>query len=244
MSIDVTENGHSINCGGENGAPRITPCLEFIILQYKTSYNLSCEAEEPVTWWSFHKKFMNVFEKSNNSASLSLDVVSADDVGAYYCIKKSKLKMNLEIDEEMLVENVNMEQASSIYVYVNDTRKKLVPHQPVVIFGLYDNLLIPCKPSMPDTKVQLKAGNIVSNFTSSVRFPTHFFFKQTLSSYTHKSNQDTSTYSPMRGFELKNGKLRKGSQLSCLPQDPSEENLDESIIYTAITRGNRLNTLI
>ncbi|EDV31270.2 uncharacterized protein Dana_GF15271, isoform B [Drosophila ananassae] len=214
----VTKNGHSINCGGENGAPRITPCLEFIILQYKSSYNVSCEAEEPVTWWSIHKIFWNIFEKSNNSASLSLDVVSADDVGAYYCIKKSGLKKYLEIDEEMLVENLNLELASSIYIYVNDTRKKLVPHQPVVIFGLYDNLLIPCKPSMPDTKVQLKAENI------------------TLSSYTDKSNQTIPTYNPMRGFELKNGRLQNGSQLICLPQDPFKENLDESIIYTAKTR--------
>lgn len=177
----MKENGHSVNCGGENGAPRITPCLEYIILQYKTSYNLSCEAEEPVTWWSINKKFMNIFEKSNKSASLSLDVVSADDVGAYYCIKKSELKKSHQIDEEMMVENVNLELASSIYVYVNDTKKKLVPHQPVVIFGMYNKLLIPCKPSMPDTMVKLKGSNIVSNFTTSVRFPDLVFSLNRLS---------------------------------------------------------------
>nr|XP_043069197.1 platelet-derived growth factor receptor alpha-like [Drosophila bipectinata] len=164
-------NKYSLNCGGENGGPRITPCLDFIILEYKSTYNLRCEAEEPVTWWSIHNKLMDVLEESNHSTSLSLNNVSAGEVGAYYCIKKSEMQKNPDIDEAIMAENVNLELASSIYVYVNDSKNKLVPHQPVSFFGLYDNLLIPCKPSMPNTTVLLKSeGDEVSSYLSTVGF--------------------------------------------------------------------------
>ncbi|XP_070133064.1 vascular endothelial growth factor receptor 1-like [Drosophila bipectinata] len=204
-------NKYSLNCGGENGGPRITPCLDFIILEYKSTYNLRCEAEEPVTWWSIHNKLMDVLEESNHSTSLSLNNVSAGEVGAYYCIKKSEMQKNPDIDEAIMAENVNLELASSIYVYVNDSKNKLVPHQPVSFFGLYDNLLIPCKPSMPNTTVLLKSEG------------------------DELFSQNTPNYNPKRGFELKNNRFRNGTKLSCVSQVPFKENMLESIIYTAKT---------
>lgn len=160
----------SVDCGGTNGAPLITPCLESVQLDYKTSYTLRCEAEEPVTWWYAHDSVLT--EEFDNSetdpqrpygAGLELVDVTAEKVGAYYCIKKSQLESSLDIDEDKMVEYTNNYEAVSIYVYVNDPNHLLVPYSPLVMARQYTSVVIPCKPTMPDTEVILQFNSEVSN---------------------------------------------------------------------------------
>lgn len=160
----------SVDCGGTNGAPLITPCLESVQLDYKTSYTLRCEAAEPVTWWYAHDLvYADEFDNSEtdpqrpHGARLDLMDVTAEKVGAYYCIKKSVLDNSSDVDEDKMVEYTNNYEAVSIYVYVNDPNHLLVPYAPLVIARQYTSVVIPCKPTMPDTEVILQFNSEVSS---------------------------------------------------------------------------------
>ncbi|XP_039487146.1 vascular endothelial growth factor receptor 1 isoform X12 [Drosophila santomea] len=157
------------NCGGENGAPLMTPCKSAIILDASTSTTLKCEDNESMTWWtSSQTQLIHIapFDNTEDPArpygtSLTLIEVTADCVAAYYCVKDSKFN---EIphegqSDEAMIELVNQGYASSIYVYVNDPDNKLSDSHNVVTARQYSDVVIPCKPSMPDTEVVLETSN-------------------------------------------------------------------------------------
>ncbi|KAH8325621.1 hypothetical protein KR067_002519 [Drosophila pandora] len=206
----------SVDCGGTNGAPLITPCLESVQLDYKTSYTLRCEAEEPVTWWYAHDSVLT--EEFDNSetdpqrpygAGLELVDVTAEKVGAYYCIKKSQLESSLDIDEDKMVEYTNDYEAVSIYVYVNDPNHLLVPYSPLVMARQYTSVVIPCKPTMPDTEVILQLNSETTSSKNAIR------------------------YNPMKGFTIEINGILQGGEYVCLPAEPSKDN-DEEINYITV----------
>lgn len=50
--------------------------------------------------------------------------ISHSNLGNYYCVKKSSVKNGIDnVSDEELVELVNNNKASSIYIYVNGKRK-------------------------------------------------------------------------------------------------------------------------
>nr|NP_001260235.1 PDGF- and VEGF-receptor related, isoform O [Drosophila melanogaster]AGB92771.1 PDGF- and VEGF-receptor related, isoform O [Drosophila melanogaster] len=156
------------NCGGENGAPLMTPCKSAIILDAQTSTTLKCEDDEPMSWWTSQSQYVHVksFDNTEDPArpfgtSLHLIEVTADYVAAYYCVKTSKFSQiaKEEQSDEAMIELVNQGYASSIYVYVNDPDTKLVDSHNVVTARQYTDVVIPCKPAMPDTEVLLETSN-------------------------------------------------------------------------------------
>ncbi|XP_026843935.1 vascular endothelial growth factor receptor kdr-like isoform X6 [Drosophila persimilis] len=198
--FEQEDNEVSTNCGGDNGAPLITPCKESIKLEYRTNYTLRCEASEPIIWWASHESslvssFDNTEEDPQRPYGLQLHLieVTADNVGAYYCIKESSAEsLTSGPDEklgEMLGEMVNNDLASTIYVFVNDPINLLVPTAPIVHARQYTDVVIPCKPSMPETEVLLTFNS--DGKISSLRpaLGMHSFYHN-------------STYDPRWGFTL------------------------------------------
>ncbi|KMY88991.1 uncharacterized protein Dsimw501_GD22428, isoform D [Drosophila simulans] len=156
------------NCGGENGAPLMTPCKSAIILDAQTSTTLKCEGDEPMSWWTSQSQYVHVKSFNNTEdparpfgTSVDLIEVTADYVAAYYCVKNSKFSQiaKEEQSDEVMIELVNQGYASSIYVYVNDPDTKLVDSHNVVTARQYTDVVIPCKPAMPDTEVLLETSN-------------------------------------------------------------------------------------
>jgi len=157
------------NCGGENGAPLMTPCKSSIILEAQTSSTLKCEGEDPMVWWTSSVDHLqgiagDRFDNTEDPArpygtSLTLYEVTADDVGAYYCVKDSEFNKISEKSDEAMVELVNQGLASSIYVYVNDPVSKLAPAISSINALQYTDVVIPCRPAMPDTEVWLETNN-------------------------------------------------------------------------------------
>jgi len=157
------------NCGGENGAPLMTPCKSSIILEAQTSSTLKCEGEDPMVWWTSSVDHLqgiagDRFDNTEDPArpygtSLTLYEVTADDVGAYYCVKDSEYNKISEKSDEAMVELVNQGLASSIYVYVNDPVSKLAPAISSINALQYTDVVIPCRPAMPDTEVWLETNN-------------------------------------------------------------------------------------
>ncbi|KAH8412133.1 hypothetical protein KR009_000017, partial [Drosophila setifemur] len=205
------------DCGSE-GAPLITPCRNSIKLEYKTNYTLRCEAETPVTWWSIHgggddlltETFSNgdVDPTRPYGVMVTLYDVTAENVGAYYCVKQAELdSLGGQCEEEKMVEVVNQNQASSIYVYVNDPHTKLVPPTQIVVRAYqYTDVVVACKPSMPDTEVLLE------------------FNSETFSS------RDTARYDPMKGFTLEIRSITDGGEYYCLPAEPFPEKEEEMTV--------------
>ncbi|KAH8374479.1 hypothetical protein KR200_003893, partial [Drosophila serrata] len=218
------EDDPPISCGGENGAPLITPCKDNIKLEYRTNYTLLCEAGEPVIWWINSEVHPSLTTFTNDldptrpyGVRLDLLEVTADQVGAYFCIKESSLdQINLsqESDEEVR-EMVNQDQASSIYVYVNDPFNKLVPTEVIVIAHQYSDVVIPCKPAMPETEVLL-----------------HF-------NGDRYSSREVGRYDPKRGFTIEIRSITDGGEYSCLPKTPYPEHDDENwtVVVSFIASG-------
>ncbi|XP_020798924.1 vascular endothelial growth factor receptor 1 isoform X4 [Drosophila serrata] len=217
------EDDPPISCGGENGAPLITPCKDNIKLEYRTNYTLLCEAGEPVIWWINSEVHPSLTTFTNDldptrpyGVRLDLLEVTADQVGAYFCIKESSLdQINLsqESDEEVR-EMVNQDQASSIYVYVNDPFNKLVPTEVIVIAHQYSDVVIPCKPAMPETEVLL-----------------HF-------NGDRYSSREVGRYDPKRGFTIEIRSITDGGEYSCLPKTPYPEHDDENWTVVVSFIGN------
>lgn len=165
------DDNEPANCGGEDGVPLITPCKNSLKLLVHDPYTLQCEANEPIEWWLGHEGFKKS-EDFNNiddpsrpyGIRLHFEDVTVDNVGAYYCIKSSKAPTNRSQDwpEEQMVELVNNDEASTIYIYVNDPSNLLAPVEPIVSALQYSEIVIPCKPSMPETEVMLTFNGEVS----------------------------------------------------------------------------------
>jgi len=165
----LEDNDIPVNCGGELGIPLITPCKDSLKLEVHTDYTLRCEASEPIVWWHSHDG-LRISEVFNNiedpgrphGIKLNLESVTVDNVGAYYCIKSSMMPIEDTWSEETLTELVNNDNASTIYVYVNDQQNLLVPLEPIINARQYTEVTIPCKPSMPETEVLLTFNSEVS----------------------------------------------------------------------------------
>lgn len=171
------DDNEAANCGGENGVPLITPCKNSLKLQVHEPYTLQCEANEPVEWWHGHDGFKGSedFDNINDhkrpfGIKLHLEDVSVDNVGAYYCIKSSKVSnQGQDWSEEQLVELVNNDEASTIYIYVNDPSNLLAPVEAIVNALQYSEVVIPCKPAMPETEVLLTFNGEVSILRVSLK---------------------------------------------------------------------------
>ncbi|XP_043641442.1 vascular endothelial growth factor receptor 1 isoform X4 [Drosophila teissieri] len=220
------------NCGGENGAPLMTPCKSAIILDAATSTTLKCEDNEPMTWWTSSSQapliLPDSFSNTEDPArpygtSLQLNEVTAEYVAAYYCVKDSKFNEipHEEQSDEAMIELVNQGYASSIYVYVNDPDNKLVDSHNVVTARQYSDVVIPCKPSMPDTEVVLETSNGDMHSSKSV-----------------------GRYDPQRGFTIEIRSIVDGGDYYCRPNPPFPHNEEEmtSIEVRFIESGLELPT--
>ncbi|XP_017854588.1 vascular endothelial growth factor receptor 1 isoform X2 [Drosophila busckii] len=208
--IDFEDN---VNCGGEDGQPLITPCKESLILQVNTSYSLQCEAPEPIVWWhsvsgeQLGEAFNNVADPLRPyGMKLNMRLVSVHNVGAYYCIKEDQKPIGDDWSEAGLVELGNADEATSIYVYVNDTQNLLVNIEPIISAKQFSEVIIPCKPAMPDTEVLLS------------------FNGETFSS-------ESTPYSPQRGFLIKINSITDQGEYYCVPKYPSPEHEDEETFF-------------
>nr|XP_016943226.1 vascular endothelial growth factor receptor 1 isoform X4 [Drosophila suzukii] len=206
------------NCGGENGAPLMTPCKSSIILEAQTSSTLKCEGEDPMVWWTSSVDHLqgiagDRFDNTEDPArpygtSLTLYEVTADDVGAYYCVKDSEFNKISEKSDEAMVELVNQGLASSIYVYVNDPVSKLAPAISSINALQYTDVVIPCRPAMPDTEVWLETNNGETYSSTSV-----------------------GRYDPKRGFTIEIRSITDGGEYYCRPSPPFPHNEEE---YTSV----------
>ncbi|XP_017068479.2 vascular endothelial growth factor receptor 1-like [Drosophila eugracilis] len=206
---DLTEN-----CGGENGAPLMTPCKNFIILNAQTTTTLKCEGNETMSWWTNHPResIGEYFDNTEDSerpygTSLKLFELSADDVDAYFCVKDSEFSQIDEGDRSVdtMVKLVRQGKASSIYVYVDDPQNKLVPVDSQVMALLDTEVVIPCKPAMPDTEVVLQHNNKDMHSSKSV-----------------------GRYNPQRGFTIEIRSILDGGDYYCWPNPPYPHNEEES----------------
>ncbi|XP_030080360.1 vascular endothelial growth factor receptor 1 isoform X7 [Drosophila hydei] len=184
---DFEGNDIPYNCGGEFGVPLITPCKDSLKLDVGTTYTLQCEASEPIEWWNTHDGFKQS-ETFNNvedplrpfGIKLILDDVTVDNVSAYYCIKSSAAPDKANWSEEALVRLVNEDEASTIYVFVNDKSNLLVPMEPIIHARQYSEVIIPCKPTMPETEVLLTFNGEIGKINSSmVSLSRHDFYNST-----------------------------------------------------------------
>ncbi|XP_043065333.1 vascular endothelial growth factor receptor 1 isoform X13 [Drosophila ficusphila] len=201
----------TVNCGGENGAPLMTPCKSSIILDYQTTTSLKCEADEPMSWWTAQTSIVldeSSFDNTEDperpyGTNLQLSGVTAEDVGAYYCVKDSELNNLPEKNEQAMIGLVNQGGASSIYVYVDDKENKLFTTETILQAMQYEDLVIPCKPAMPDTEVLLEFRGEVLSSTSVGR------------------------YDPQRGFTIEVRSITDGGDYICRPNPPFPDNEDE-----------------
>lgn len=110
--------------------------------------------------------YQNRAKKYPYESVLDLNRVETTYVDYYYCVKNSS-DPNASI--ESLLER---QEASQIYVYVDDRRKPLVS---ISVSDLeanqFDEILIPCKPSSKNFDVQLfKEGIMVSKIKKMLDF--------------------------------------------------------------------------
>ncbi|XP_068143808.1 vascular endothelial growth factor receptor 1 isoform X3 [Drosophila tropicalis] len=213
-----------VNCGGEMGQPLITPCKNAIKLDAQTNYTLQCEADEPVEWIFNYEVLQAVVPFANTEdplrpygLQLLLLEVSFREVGAYYCIKKSAVRygdVQINMKTEDLIESVNSNNASSIYVYVNDPNNLLADTPPIVKARQYTEVIIPCKPSMPETEVILSFNGDTYPSETSAR------------------------YDPQRGFVLEVRSITDGGEYFCEPKEPAQTNEDESTVINVLFFGN------
>ncbi|XP_030384764.1 vascular endothelial growth factor receptor 1 isoform X2 [Scaptodrosophila lebanonensis] len=210
------------NCGGD-GAPLITPCKDSIILDGGTDYTLRCEAPEPIIWWHVPNgrqdstPFHNLDDPDRPfGVSLQLQNVHSEYVGAYYCVKLSDIPdTEIDIRESKFIELTNNNDATSIYVYVNDRNHLLGPTIAMVDVTQFDEVIIPCKPTMPDVVVQL-----------SFNGETH-------------SSDTFARYYERRGFTIEIRGVTDCGDYICRPKVPSEENELEETITTVVFSGNK-----
>lgn len=96
--------------------------------------------------------------ENDTESILQLDNIDINHIGYYYCVEKIAMSQTIE---NALKNN----QASRIYLYVNDSDSKFNYHnRSKMIRGLlYDNITIPCKPiSKSEKNVNLMKCDDVS----------------------------------------------------------------------------------
>ncbi|XP_049302395.1 vascular endothelial growth factor receptor 1 isoform X2 [Bactrocera dorsalis] len=200
------------NYAVEYGAPLITPLMEAVTLELNTNYTIRCEADEPLSWrlpddTDYDEQTFNTGDPQRPHGSmLYLLDISSKNLGNYYCVKKSSIPNKLEaMQDEELVELVNNNKASSIYIYVNDPVNLLSQNEFPVISALqYQDTVIPCKPTMPDIEVLLTTSH-----------------GETFSS------ENTGRYNPQRGFVVEIRGVTDGGSYVCRPKVPSALNEEE-----------------
>nr|XP_036222258.1 vascular endothelial growth factor receptor 1 isoform X5 [Bactrocera oleae] len=212
------------NYAVEYGAPLITPLMEYVTLELNTNYTIRCEADEPLSWrlasdsLNYDVQTFNTGDPQRPHGSmLYLLDISTMNLGNYYCIKKSSIPNSVEdmMDEE-LVELVNNNTASSIYVYVNDPNNLLSQNEFPVISALqYQDTVIPCKPTMPNIEVLLTTSH-----------------GETFSS------ESTGRYDPQRGFVVEIRGVTDGGSYVCRPKVPSPYNEEEEQAFEIHFVGN------
>ncbi|XP_049302396.1 vascular endothelial growth factor receptor 1 isoform X3 [Bactrocera dorsalis] len=211
------------NYAVEYGAPLITPLMEAVTLELNTNYTIRCEADEPLSWrlpddTDYDEQTFNTGDPQRPHGSmLYLLDISSKNLGNYYCVKKSSIPNKLEaMQDEELVELVNNNKASSIYIYVNDPVNLLSQNEFPVISALqYQDTVIPCKPTMPDIEVLLTTSH-----------------GETFSS------ENTGRYNPQRGFVVEIRGVTDGGSYVCRPKVPSALNEEEEQTFEIFFSGN------
>lgn len=166
----IVEDIEYLNHEREDDMPLITPFKNSLKLEVHENIALECDANEAIEWWYSYEGF----KKSDDfiriddhqrpyGIRLHLENVSVVDVGAYYCIKSSQAPdPEADWSEQLLMELVNNDMASTIYIFVNDPNNLLAPVELKLTAVQNSELVIPCKPSMPETEVVLKFKGKVS----------------------------------------------------------------------------------
>ncbi|CAD6999744.1 unnamed protein product [Ceratitis capitata] len=208
----------------EYGAPLITPLLDDVILERNTNYTIRCEANETIDWkvpFYTYNNAVQTFDtgdaKRPYGSILYLMDISHSNLGNYYCVKKSSVKNGIDnVSDEELVELVNNNKASSIYIYVNDPSYLISQNEfPVITAYQYQDTVIPCKPTMPDIEVLLTTSH-----------------GETFSS------ESTGRYHPQRGFVVEIRGITDSGSYICRPKVPSPENEEEEITFEIHFVGN------
>ncbi|XP_032591789.2 platelet-derived growth factor receptor alpha isoform X2 [Drosophila grimshawi] len=205
---------YNFNCGGsELSTPLITPCKDSLKLEAGISYTLRCEGNEEIVWWHGNEGLMTSvpFENTEDAQrpfgiALEMVNVNVNNVGAYYCISASQTPTTNKWTEDTLVELVNNGQASTIYVFVNDKEQLLVHLDPIIFAKQFTEVIIPCKPAMPETEVMLT-------------FNGDTFYSET-----------QGRYDPKRGFVFEIRSLTDGGEYYCAPKIPLPDYEEESSI--------------
>ncbi|KAL7045402.1 hypothetical protein ACKWTF_002226 [Chironomus riparius] len=175
---------------GYHGAPIIDP-YDSVVISVNEGRIIECKGKEPITWVSeIIKNFPDAVEitffegniKDDDSiiftedqnlfhSHLELKSVTISQVGFYYCVHNRSVRIDNDFDYEKEVIDY---EASSIYVFVNDTENPLYNHNQNLIFARqYEPFIIPCKPNSPDVKIELiKDGEEVKkeNFDIKIGF--------------------------------------------------------------------------
>uniref|UniRef100_A0A182NAM5 Ig-like domain-containing protein n=1 Tax=Anopheles dirus TaxID=7168 RepID=A0A182NAM5_9DIPT len=176
--------GHNGNNDGNS--PEIDINKESIILQKGASQDLTCKSNEPIMWVSYNGMYnwVNPIESTeiklianpNNLTRtvLSIENVSAKNVGMYYCVNKQSYYKNRHLTLDRLVK---MRQASMIHIYVDDP-----VHPLVAIDGIDrgievyrdDYFVSPCKPTLPNVDVEFyRTNGGTQDFVTNCTFDVH-----------------------------------------------------------------------
>ncbi|XP_037960858.1 vascular endothelial growth factor receptor kdr-like isoform X2 [Teleopsis dalmanni] len=214
------------NFATEYGAPLITPLLEEVTVEVNSNYTIRCEANEPVFWKFDNALFLKyeIKEFDTNDperpygSMLYLTDITHDYVSSYVCIKNSSTKLSDDVQQldDKIIELINNNQASSIYLYVNDQINLLAPVPiPIVDAKQFQDVVIPCKPTSPQVDVLLTTPG-----------------GETFSS------ENTGRYDPRRGFVIVIRAVTDGGDYICRPKIPSPDQEDEQTEFTVQFYGN------
>ncbi|KAG5675894.1 hypothetical protein PVAND_005754 [Polypedilum vanderplanki] len=159
---------------GYHGAPIIDP-FDSVIIDVNGKKLIECKGKRPVTWLS---EIINKYpdnakvshflydskdddsilftdEQNLYRTNLELSEVTVDFVGEYYCVFNDTI--NDDPNDFDYEEKIINYEASSIYVFVNDPENLLYEHHQNIIWGRqYEPFVIPCKPTSPQVRVELK----------------------------------------------------------------------------------------
>ncbi|XP_054744163.1 vascular endothelial growth factor receptor 1 isoform X4 [Anastrepha obliqua] len=229
------DNDFRRNYAVEYGAPLITPLMEYVTLELNTNYTIRCEASEPLVWKvapnsPAHevKLFATGDPQRPYGSMLYLLDISYVNVGNYYCIKESSVNKNLDemLDEE-LVELVNNNKASSIYVYVNDPVNLLAQTDfPVITAYQYQDTVIPCKPTMPNLEVLLTTSHGEDSGEEKVLCSSKLVPQ--LTSFPPDNVYDSIEFEPKVGFIIHN--VENITNLDCVSRNGTTNSSHEFFV--------------
>ncbi|CAG9799108.1 unnamed protein product [Chironomus riparius] len=155
-----------------------------IIIDVNRDETVECKAKVPITWiFERSEKLFDSIKVShseddeeNYHSFLELNSVHVNFVGFYYCVFNASLSSDVTFNYQ---EKIGIHKASSIYVYVNDPENKLYSSDQYLIFGKQnESLIIPCKPTTPQVKVELvrdgDEGHIAGEYDPKLGFTVSF----------------------------------------------------------------------